>query len=76
MKDPVLLSSYDSEGEARVVESFLRANGFDVELMGTKTQPYSLVAKITGGGLRLMIASEQLPAAKQKLAEIEKANAD
>ncbi len=68
-----VLKTYDSEAEARVVESFLAAKGVDVQLLGTHSK-YTVLApgSSTMQGLRLMVRDEQLPMANEILSEQER----
>ena len=64
----VVLKTFESEAEARVVESLLTAQGFVVELHGTHASVYTSVrASQKGVGLRLMIRERDLEAAQEAL---------
>lgn len=65
----LLLRTFESEGEARVVESFLLARGFEVELLGTFGVYHAIPGKMAGSGLRLMVRPRHHAAATQALAE-------
>src|SRR4051812_33618202 len=64
----VLLKSFDSEAEARVVESFLRANDFEVELLDTRVVG-SGAGRAGPTGMRLMVRSEDLERARNLITE-------
>jgi hypothetical protein len=68
-----VLKTFESEAEARVVESFLTAKGLDVQLLGTHSK-YTVMApsSMTLQGLRLMVRDEQVDAASQFLREQER----
>ena len=70
----VVVESFTSEAEARVVESFLRANGFAVQLLDTHA-PYRIqptAGLIADGGMRMLARAEDLAAIKQILVEGQK----
>jgi hypothetical protein len=50
-----VLDVYNSEAEARVVESFLKANGIDAKLIGSLPTEY---LKAGGQGLRVSVRNE------------------
>lgn len=64
-----VLETYNSEAEARVVESFLTAQGFEVRLLDTYTMNRLLLP--TGGpaaaGLRLMVRASDFAGARESL---------
>lgn len=68
-----VLKTFESEAEARVVESFLSAKGVDVQLLGTHAK-YTVVAPGSSPmqGLRLMVRDEQAAQAVEILREQEK----
>lgn len=63
-----LLNHYDSQSEARVVESYLNANGIEARLLDTHTHPYAPVKGLVKG-MRLIVRTEQLEAAQTALRE-------
>lgn len=67
-----VLRSFQSEPEARVVETFLQSHDIDVQLLGTHL-PSTMMApgSVRSAGLRLMVRSEQLAAAEELLREQE-----
>jgi hypothetical protein len=66
--DWAVLESYESEVEARVVESFLRAQGYEVELLDTFGR--RMVAAVgKSGGLRLMVRARDVEAVRAVLIE-------
>ena len=74
-KEWTVLRKFDSEGEARVVESFLRAKGFEVQLLGAHShQAVSAVRGFqAGAGMRLIVRETDATAATQAMKEAEAA---
>lgn len=70
-----VLRKFDSEGEARVVESFLRAKGFEVQLLGAHShQAVSAVRGFqAGAGMRLVVRETDATAAEQAMKDAEQA---
>lgn len=65
-----VLQTFDSEGEARVIESFLIAHGIDAHLLGTHDKSKHLApGSLMGAGMRLMVRMEQVEAARKLLSE-------
>jgi hypothetical protein len=63
MENWVLLRTFDSEGEARVVESRLRSEGIATQLQGS----HSVAAGRVPEMLRLMVQKQDLDKAKSIL---------
>ena len=67
-----VLRRFDSEGEARVVESFLKAKGFDVQLLGAHSHQTTAVRGFAAGvGMRLIVRENDVAAANQAMLEAE-----
>lgn len=64
-----VLKTYETEAEARVVESFLSAKGLDVQLLGTHSQYTAAPGSTSLQQLRLMVREEQLVSAREILHE-------
>jgi hypothetical protein len=69
MDEWVVLESFPSEVEARVVESFLRAQGLEVQLLDTHMNTYAPSSLSHGRGMRLTVRSADLERAKSLLVE-------
>jgi hypothetical protein len=69
MKDWAVLESFTSESEARVVESFLRAQGFEVQLLDTHTNAYAPTSQMLGRGMRLLVREKDLESARAMMIE-------
>src|SRR5262245_9785884 len=67
----VVLRTFDSEVEARVVESFLKAKGFDVQILGAHMHQMVSVKGYSGTGLRLIIKEEFAAGAEQAMKDAE-----
>jgi len=67
--DWVVLESFSSEVEARVVESFLRAQNLEVELLDTHMNTYMPTSTSLGRGMRLMIRALDVDRARELLLE-------
>ena len=68
-----LLNQFESVVEARVVESFLRAQGFEVQLLDTHTPIHRLMPfRGAGSGLRLMVRTQDEAKARELLRETQK----
>lgn len=65
-----LLKVFDSEAEARVVESFMKAKGFTVELLGVYAYGETGRGTMAGNGLRLMVLENEFDRAKKALDEV------
>jgi hypothetical protein len=66
--DWVVLHNYDSQSEARVVESFLRAQGFEVQLLDTYSQTFlPSMALGPGTGMRLLVRKQDEAKARESL---------
>lgn len=65
-----LLRVFATEAEARVVESFLTAQGFTVEVQNAYSYGETHFGTAGGAGLRLMILSEEFENAKKVLDEV------
>jgi hypothetical protein len=67
------LKTFLSEGEARVVESFLLAQGIEVKLLDTHSK-YTHISPGRGqfAGLRMIVRESDLDAARDLLAESER----
>ena len=64
-----ILDTYTSEVEARVVESYLRAQGVEVQLLDTHMNAYVPVPPTSGrSGMRLMVRTSQIPHAVELIA--------
>lgn len=63
-----ILDAFNSESEARVVESFLRAQGIDVQLLDTHVNSIPAV-RASVSGMRLMVRASDLERAREALAE-------
>lgn len=70
----IRMATYNSESEALVVESFLKAHGIDVELFDTYANSYMPSISSAGTGMRLMVRSEDAERATQLLQERERAS--
>ncbi len=67
-----VLRRFDSEGEARVVESFLKAKGFDVQLLGAHAHQTTAVRGFDAGvGMRLIIKETDAANANQAMLDAE-----
>lgn len=68
-----MLKTFESEAEARVVESFLSSKGVEVQLLGTHSK-YTVMApsSLNLQGLRLMVRDGQADMASQLLREQER----
>jgi hypothetical protein len=63
-----VLKTFDSESEARVVESFLRAQGFEVQLLDTHSHGFAPVkGLLKRQGLRLIVRESRLAEAEGAL---------
>lgn len=70
MANWVLLKAYDSEAEARVVESFLQAHEIPVQLLGTYARYTVMVpGRDRVSGMRLLVPEDQRARAEELLAE-------
>lgn len=70
-----ILGHYPSQTEARVVESFLVAAGFEVQLLDTHTHAFAPVrGDLMNRGMRLIVRKGQVEAARQVLAERQEAS--
>lgn len=67
-----VLNAYESEVEGRVVESFLTAQGFEVQLLDTFGKRMTPTRGGLSGGLRLMVRSKDLEAIRVVLQESQK----
>ena len=67
-----VLAAFTSEVEARVVESFLRAQGLEVELLDTHMSAYDPSAPSSGRGMRMMVRSSAVVQARALLEESER----
>ena len=70
MSDWQLLTSFQSEAEARVVESFLLAHQVEAQLLDTHSKYTHIVptrALSGGGGLRLLVREHDLERARSLL---------
>lgn len=64
----VVLKTFDTESEARVVESFLRAQGFEVQLLDTHSFGFvPLKGLVNKQGLRLIVRESQLTDAEEAM---------
>ncbi len=61
----VVFKKFDSEVESRIVESLLRARGFEVQLLDTHVTR----TRLSESGLRLMVRSGDLARAEEALRE-------
>ncbi len=61
----VVLNSYSSEGEGRVVESFLRSQGLEAQLLDTHLLPSTGPGHKVG--MRLLVRTDQLAHAQKSL---------
>ena len=64
----VVLETYRSQSEARVVESFLTASGFEVQLLDALGQ----IPARGLGGMRLLVRAKDENAIRARLAEAER----
>jgi hypothetical protein len=70
----VLLGNFEAQTEARVVESFLRAQGLEVQLLDTYMQALLPLRGLgPGSGMRLMVRRSDLEAARELLVKVENA---
>jgi hypothetical protein len=67
-----VLSTYTSEVEARVVESFLLAQGLEVQLLDTHMNAYRPASRALGLGMRLMVRARDVERAKNLLNETQR----
>ncbi|MGE3681829.1 MAG: DUF2007 domain-containing protein [Bdellovibrionales bacterium] len=67
-----LLAEFESQTEARVVESFLRAHGFDVRLLDTHMQGWLPVQLGRSSGMRLLVPARDVQAAREALASAQR----
>lgn len=67
MENWVLLSSFSSEGEARVVQSKLESEGIATQLIGSQSRAAGLIPEM----LRLMVQARDLEKAKETLKNAE-----
>lgn len=65
MKDWTLLETYPSQTEARVVESFLKAQGLEVELYDQHSAYNLFPARKGQTGMRLMVLKRDLEMAQE-----------
>lgn len=70
--DWTVLENFDSQSEARVVESFLKAQGLDVQLLDTFSQTFLPARALgPGSGMRLLVHKQDEPRARQLLQEVQ-----
>jgi hypothetical protein len=73
MEEWAVLESFTSEVEARVVESFLRAQGLEVQLLDTHMNAYAPTSRSLGRGMRLMVRTADVERAREMLLESRRA---
>jgi Putative prokaryotic signal transducing protein len=64
-----VLEAFGSEVEARVVESFLRASGVEVQLLDTHMNAYVPSSPTFGRGMRMLVRASDLGRARELLVE-------
>lgn len=67
MENWTVLETFLSEAEARVAESFLRAQGLEVQLLDTHMNAYPPPSGSRGRGMRLMVRVKDLDIARELL---------
>lgn len=67
MENWVLLATFSSEGEARVVQSKIESVGIATQLIGSQSRAAGLIPEM----LRLMVQARDLDKAKEALQDVE-----
>lgn len=72
----ILLKTFDSEAEARVVESFLKANGLNPQLLGVHGNQMAthLFSQNSRSSLRLNLPASELQRGVELLKQVEDEN--